>query len=208
MANRHLSYSNVAATLALVFAMGGGTAIAAQKLITGDQIAPGHDHRRRTSGNTRWRQRTSRPASCPRALAVRPGAQGRDRRHRPRRCTPGSARVRRGRREPPARPGTNGSSIAFGDLQGSASGAATFNTALSKGFTTATLTGTASTASPYPAGVTTNLPLTISDSSLESRPVEPGEQRRVQQHRLRGRGRHPPGQHALAAGDGLSISVP
>jgi hypothetical protein len=38
---RQLSYSNVAATLALVFAMGGGTAVAAQQLITGGQIAKG-----------------------------------------------------------------------------------------------------------------------------------------------------------------------
>jgi hypothetical protein len=40
-ARRRLSYANITSTIALVIAVGGGSALAASRLITGSQIAPG-----------------------------------------------------------------------------------------------------------------------------------------------------------------------
>ncbi len=38
---RHVTYANVAATLALVLALGTGGAVAASKFISGSRLAPG-----------------------------------------------------------------------------------------------------------------------------------------------------------------------
>jgi hypothetical protein len=109
---RHLSYSNVAATLALVFAMGGGTAIAAQKLITGEQIAKGtitadnikaHSLRAKDF-KARQLPSGARGPAGPAGATGGTGPAG----------TPGVPGA-------PGTPGANGSTVFWGDLRGTGS---------------------------------------------------------------------------------------
>jgi hypothetical protein len=153
---RHLSYANVAATLALVFAMGGGTAIAAQKLITGGQIAKATI----TAGNIKAHSleaKDFKAGQLPRGARGPAGASG----PAGPAGTPGAAGT-------PGTPGANGSTVFWGDLRGTGSGnAAAFNTGLTNGFTSATWMSSQGAYCITPPAGAPNAPLAISDNGNE-----------------------------------------
>jgi hypothetical protein len=138
---RRLTYANVASTIALVLAISGGTAYAASKLVTGKQIAKGTI----TAANIKSH---SLLASNFKAGQIPKGATG----------ATGAAG--------PAGPA--GSAIAYGDLGLNGNGNPAFNATLSAGFTSVSSPSPNIFCIPYPAGVTTNLPLSISDNGGET----------------------------------------
>jgi hypothetical protein len=156
---RHLSYANVAATLALVFAMGGGTAIAAQKLITGEQIAKGTitaDNIKAHSLQAKDFKAGQLPSGArgPAGAAGATGAAGPV-------GTPGVPGA-------PGAPGANGSTVFWGDLRGTGSNnAAAFNTGLTNGFTSATWISSQGAYCITPPVGAPNAPLVISDNGNE-----------------------------------------
>jgi hypothetical protein len=142
-AARRLTYANVVATLALVIAISGGTAYAAAQLIKGSQIARGTI----TASNIKKATLTTNLFARG-ALKVGPrGATG----------APGA----------PGAAGAPGSAVAYGDIQMNASGNPYFNSALSKGFTTIFSPSVGVLCIAYPAGVSTNLPLSINPAGGE-----------------------------------------
>jgi hypothetical protein len=163
---RHLSYSNVAATLALVFAMGGGTAIAAQKLITGSEIAKGTI----SAANIKKHSLEAtdfKAGQLPRGATGATGAPGAAGAPGPAgpAGTPGAAGTA-------GTPGANGTAGYYGDLRGTGSNnAAAFNTTLSDGFSAVTWIPAAN---GYPAiycitvPTARNYPLVVTDNGNET----------------------------------------
>jgi hypothetical protein len=141
-----LTYANVVATLALMIAISGGTALAATHLITGKQIAKGTisatNIKKHTLTSTLFKKgvqlRGARGATGPAGPAGASGAAG------------------------PA-----GSAIAYGLLGKNANGNPTFVSSLTAGFTTAYQPSPGILCIAYPAGVSTNLPLSITPASNE-----------------------------------------
>lgn len=138
---RRVTYANVASTIALVIAISGGTAYAASHLITGKQIAKSTI----TAANIKSH---SLLASNFKKGQIPAGAKG----------ATGAAGA----------PGPAGSAIAYGDLGLNGNGNPTFNSTLSSGFTSASSPSAGIYCVPYPTGVTTNLPLSISDNGNET----------------------------------------
>jgi hypothetical protein len=147
---RRLTYANVVATLALIIAIGGGSAFAASRLITGDQIAKGTI----TASNIKKSTLTSglfkkgMLKKGPRGSTGPAGPAG-----------PAGA---------PGAPGAAGSAIAYGDIQINGTGNPVFNAALSKGFTTIFAPSSGILCIAFPAGVTANLPLAINPAGGET----------------------------------------
>jgi hypothetical protein len=144
---RRLTYANVVSTLALVVAVSGGTAFAASKLITGKQIAKGTI----TAANIKSHSLLSsnfKKGQIPAGPRGKTGSQGAA-------GTPGGA-------------GAPGSAIAYGSLGINGNGNPEFTAGLSKGFTSASSPSVNIICIPYPAGVTTNIPLEISDNGNET----------------------------------------
>jgi hypothetical protein len=138
---RRLSYANVVATLALLIAIGGGSAYAASRLVTGKQIAKGTI----TGANIK---KTTLTSGLFKKGALKTG---------PREATG------------PAGPaGAAGTAIAYGDIQNNTSGNPVFNTVLSKGFTTVFAPSAGILCVAFPAGVTNNLPLSINPAGGET----------------------------------------
>ena len=141
---RRLTYANVTSTIALIIAVSGGTAFAATHLITGKQIAKGTI----TAANVKShsllasnfkRGQVPRGATGPQGPAGAAGAAG-----------------------------AAGSAIAYGDLGVNGNGNPQFDATLSHGFTSASSPSAGIYCIPYPAGVTTNIPLEISDNGNET----------------------------------------
>ncbi len=145
---RHLTYANVAATLALLIAVSGGTAYAAAKLITGKQIAK-HTI---SAANIKDKSLTSALfkkgtlKTGPRGVTGATGAAG---------------------AAGPAGPaGPAGTAVAYGVLTlNTTTGTPSFASAVTKGFTTVTEPSTGVFCIAYPAGVSTDLPLSVTDLS-------------------------------------------
>ena len=135
---RRLTYANVTSTIALMIAVSGGTAFAASHLITGKQIAKGTI----TAANVKSH---SLLASNFKKGQIPAGARG-----------------------AAGAPGAAGTAVAYGDLGMNANGNPQFDATLSKGFTTASSPSPGIICIPFPAGVTTNIPLAISDNGNET----------------------------------------
>jgi hypothetical protein len=142
-----VTYANVASTIALMIAIGGGTAYAASHLITGKQIAKSTI----TAANIKSH---SLLASNFKTGQIPAGAKG--------------ATGATGAAGPQGAPGPAGSAIAYGDLGLNGNGNPTFNSTLSSGFTSASSPSAGIYCIPYPTGVSTNLPLSISDNGNET----------------------------------------
>ena len=142
---RRLTYANVVATLALIIAIGGGSAYAASRLVTGKQIAKGTI----TGANIKKTTLTSG--------LFKKGTLSRGR------VAPPARRTRRR-----AGAGPNGAAIAYGDIQINGSGNPVFNAVLSKGFTTVFAPSSGVLCIAFPAGVTTNVPLSINPAGGET----------------------------------------
>jgi hypothetical protein len=140
---RRVTYANVASTLALAIAVSGGTAYAASHLITGKQIAKGTI----TSANIKSHSLLASNFKKGQIPAGRTGPAG----------AAGAAGA----------PGPAGSAIAYGDLGLNGNGNPAFNTTLSSGFTSASSPSAGIYCIPYPSGVSTNIPLSISDNGNE-----------------------------------------
>ena len=141
---RRLTYANVTSTIALMIAVSGGTAFAASHLITGKQIAKGTI----TSANIKSHSLLAsnfKKGQIPAGATGPQGAAG----------APGAA-------------GAAGSAIAYGDLEVNGNGNPQFNATLTKGFTSASSPSAGVYCIPYPPGVSTNIPLAISDSGNET----------------------------------------
>ena len=140
---RRFTYANVVATLALILAVGGGSAYAASRLIKGNQIAKGTI----TGANIKKSTLTSKLFAKGTLRSGPAGATG------------------------PAGPagaaGAPGSAIAYGIISTNTSGNPAFNANLSKGFTTAYSPQTGIICVAYPPGVSTNLPLSINEAGSE-----------------------------------------
>jgi hypothetical protein len=147
---RRLTYANVVATLALVIAIGGGSAYAASRLVTGKQIAKGTI----TGANIKKSTLTSGLFKKGMLKAGPRGATGP--------AGPG------GPAGPAGAPGAAGTAIAYGDIQNNTSGNPVFNTVLSKGFTTVFAPSAGILCVAFPAGVTNNLPLSINPAGGET----------------------------------------
>jgi hypothetical protein len=150
---RRLTYANVTSTIALVIAIGGGTALAASHLITGKQIAKGTI----TAANVKSHSllaKNFKKGQLPRGAT---GARG-----------PAGATGATGATGAAGGTGAPGSAIAYGDLGLNGSGNPVFNPALSFGFTTASAPSPGILCIPFPPGVSTNLPLEISDNGNET----------------------------------------
>jgi hypothetical protein len=146
-ARRWLTYANVTSTIALMIAVSGGTAFAASHLITGKQIAKGTI----TAANVKSHSLLAsnfKNGQLPSGPAGATGPQG-----------PAGA---------PGTAGAPGSAIAYGDLGLNGNGNPQFDAALSQGFTSASSPSAGIYCIPYPAGVSTNIPLEISDSGNET----------------------------------------
>jgi hypothetical protein len=144
---RRLTYANVTSTIALMIAVSGGTAFAASRLITGKQIAKGTI----TAANIKSHSLLAsnfKKGQTPAGPAGATGPQG-----------PAGA---------PGAGGVAGSAIAYGDLEVNGNGNPQFNATLTKGFTSASSPSAGVYCIPYPAGVSTNIPLAISDSGNET----------------------------------------
>jgi hypothetical protein len=141
-----LTYANVVATLALMIAVSGGTALAATHLITGKQIAKG------TISATNIKKHTLTSTLFKKGVQLR-GARG----------ATGPA----GPAGAPGAAGAAGSAIAYGLLEKNGNGNPTFVSGLTVGFTSAYSPSAGILCIAYPAGVTTNLPLSITDASNE-----------------------------------------
>jgi hypothetical protein len=141
---RRLTYANVTSTIALMIAVSGGTAFAASHLITGKQIARGTI----TAANVKAHSLLAsnfKKGQLPAGPAGATGVQG-----------------------PAGAPGAAGSAIAYGDLGVNGNGNPQFDATLSKGFTSASSPSAGIYCIPYPAGVSTNIPLAISDNGNET----------------------------------------
>jgi hypothetical protein len=138
---RRLTYANVTSTIALILAISGGTAFAASHLITGKQIARGTI----TAANVKSHSLLSSNFKKGQIPAGPRGATG-----------------------PQGAAGAAGSSIAYGDLGLNGNGNPQFDPTLSKGFTSASSPSAGIYCIPYPAGVSTNIPLEISDTGNET----------------------------------------
>lgn len=141
---RRVTYANVASTIALVIAISGGTAYAASHLITGKQIAKSTI----TAANIKSHSLLAsnfKNGQIPAGAKGPMGPQG----------AQGAA-------------GPAGSAIAYGDLGVNGNGNPAFNTTLSSGFTSASSPSAGIYCIPYPTGVSTNLPLSISDNGNET----------------------------------------
>lgn len=138
---KRLTYANVTSTIALMIAVSGGTAFAASHLITGKQIAKGTI----TAANIKSH---SLLASNFKKGQIPPGATG---------ATGATGAA-----------GAAGSAIAYGDLGLNGNGNPQFNSTLSTGFTSASSPSAGVYCIPYPAGVSTNIPLAISDNGNET----------------------------------------
>jgi hypothetical protein len=138
---RRVTYANVASTIALVIAISGGTAYAASHLITGKQIAKSTI----TAANIKSHSLLASNFKNGQIPVGAKGATG-----------------------PQGAAGPAGSAIAYGDLGVNGNGNPAFNTTLSSGFTSASSPSAGIYCIPYPAGVTTNLPLAISDNGNEN----------------------------------------
>ncbi|HEY3771672.1 MAG TPA: hypothetical protein VGL69_01650 [Solirubrobacteraceae bacterium] len=142
-----LTYANVVATLALMLAISGGTALAATHLITGKQIAKG------TISATNIKKHTLTSTLFKKGVKLR-GARGA--------TGPAGAAGAAGA------PGAAGSAIAYGLIENNGNGNPAFVGGLSAGFTAVYSPSTGTLCVAYPAGVTTNLPLSITDASNET----------------------------------------
>jgi hypothetical protein len=143
---RKLTYANVVATLALMIAISGGTALAATHLITGKQIAKG------TISATNIKKHALTSALFKKGVRVR-GATG----------PAGPA----GPAGAAGAAGAPGSAVAYGLLEKNANGNPAFLAGLTAGFTSVYSPSAGTLCIAYPAGVTTNLPLSITDASNE-----------------------------------------
>jgi len=141
-----LTYANVVATLALMIAISGGTALAATHLITGRQIAKGTI----SAANIKHRTLT---ANLFKRGTLRRGATG----------ATGPA----GPAGPAGAPGAAGTAAAYGVISTNGSGNPTFNPTLSKGFTSVYSPSAGVLCIAYPAGITTNLPLSVNEAGSE-----------------------------------------
>ena len=144
---RRLTYANVVATLALIIAVGGGSAYAASHLVTGKQIAKGTI----TGANIK---KTTLTSGLFKKGTLKSGPRG----------ATGPA----GPAGAPGAPGANGTAIAYGDIQTNGSGNPVFNAVLSKGFTTVFAPSSGILCIAFPAGVTTNVPLSINPAGGET----------------------------------------
>jgi hypothetical protein len=144
---RRLTYANVTSTIALIIAVSGGTAFAASHLITGKQIAKGTI----TAANVKSH---SLLASNFKKGQIPKGARG----------ATGAA----GAAGAPGSPGAAGTAVAYGNLGLNGNGNPQFDATLSKGFTSASSPSAGILCIPFPAGVTTNIPLAISDNGNET----------------------------------------
>ena len=128
---RKLTYANVVATLALMIAISGGTALAASRLITGSQIArgtiSGRNIEKRTLTSTLFKRGTLRRGA--RGATGAAGATG----------APGPA-------------GPAGSAAAYGTLETNSNGNPVFIGAGTSGFTTAYAPGAGFLCIATPAG--------------------------------------------------------
>ena len=142
---RRLTYANVTSTIALMIAVSGGTAFAASHLITGKQIAKG------TITSANIKSHSLLASNFKKEQIPQPG--------RP---------VRRVRPEPlgPRAPGAARSPT--GTWRSTATETPQFNATLTKGFTSASSPSAGVYCIPYPPGVSTNIPLAISDSGNET----------------------------------------
>jgi hypothetical protein len=147
---RRATYANVASTIALMIAISGGTAYAASHLITGKQIAKSTI----TSANIKSHSLLASNFKKGQLPAGAKGATG--------------ATGATGAAGPQGAAGPAGSAIAYGDLGLNGNGNPTFNSTLSSGFTSASSPSAGVYCIPYPAGVSTNLPLSISDTGNET----------------------------------------
>jgi len=144
---RRLTYANIVATLALVIAVSGGTAFAASQLIKGKQIAKGTI----TGANIKKGSLSSSLFKKGTLKAGPRGAQG------------------------PAGPagaagatGAAGSAIAYGVIGKNGNGNPTFEAPLTKGFKTVYSPSPGVLCIAYPAGVTTNVPLSVNEAGGET----------------------------------------
>jgi hypothetical protein len=144
---RRLSYANVVATLALIIAIGGGSAYAASRLVTGKQIAKGTI----TGANIK---KTTLTSGLFKKGTLKTGPRG----------ATGPA----GPAGAAGAAGAAGTAIAYGDIQNNTSGNPVFNTVLSKGFTTVFAPSAGILCVAFPAGVTNNLPLSINPAGGET----------------------------------------
>ncbi len=141
---RRLTYANVVATLALLIAVSGGTAYAASHLIKGSQIAKGTI----SGANIKKATLTSKlfaKGTLKTGPAGPAGAPG----------TPGA-------------PGAAGTAIAYGVIANNANGNPAFDAPLTKGFTTVFSPSAGVLCIAYPAGVSSNLPLSINPAGGEA----------------------------------------
>jgi hypothetical protein len=141
-----LTYANVVATLALMLAISGGTALAATHLITGKQIAKG------TISATNIEKHTLTSSLFKKGVKLR-GARGA--------TGPAGAAGAAGA------PGAAGSAIAYGLIENNGNGNPAFIAGISAGFTSVFSPSAGTLCIAYPAGVSTNLPLSITDASNE-----------------------------------------
>jgi len=144
---RRLTYANVTSTVALMIAVSGGTAFAASHLITGKQIAKGTI----TAANVKSHSLLASNFKKGQIPAGRRGAAG-----------------PQGPAGAAGAPGAAGTAIAYGDLGVNGNGNPQFDATLTKGFSSASSPSAGIYCIPYPAGVSTNIPLQISDNGNET----------------------------------------
>ena len=187
-------YANVTRRSPLMIAVSGGTAFAASHLITGKQIAKGTISSSANIKSHSLLASNFKKGQIPAGATGPQGAAG----------APGAASAA-------------GSAIAYGDLEVNGNGNPQFNATLTKGFTSASSPSAGVYCIPYPPGVSTNIPLAISDSGNEDRSVEPRGERPVWRLRVRDRQHHlGPGaerwraQHSdsVVAADGTTEGLP
>jgi hypothetical protein len=142
---RRLTYANIVATLALIIAIGGGSAYAASHLITGKQIAKGTitaaNIKKSTFTSNLFKKGTLKTG--PAGPAGAPGAPG----------APGAA-------------GAPGSALAYGLIENNSVGNPAFISGATKGFTTVYSPATGELCIAVPAGAT-GVPLQVTDASNE-----------------------------------------